>query len=435
MDDGGNALSFLSVWDANYVNAARMYRRPNGGDWDASVALGSPMNVIAWGPAFPLKAYEQPQVAVDGRGNALAIYTLRDWSITGDDRSYTSQVFVRRRDAATGSWSAPYTLENTSGAYAREARLVMEENGTAWAVWTERTYKDPNTQTADRYAVFAARLTASGWSAPEKVAGDFVWTVTSRIATDRHGNPRVLVAWNNAFTLESTLYYSARQADGTWLPVTMLAHAVPTGGHAPNFDQYNLAVDPDGHAIAMWKEYDGTRYVALARHFTPAGGWEATELLSIPELDSIFDPQLVMDAAGNALLLYQQSDGSASYMIVALRFEKGRGWVSGARISSLIAFGSDADSPRVGFDGSGNAVAIWKQIDPFLNRSVIRANTFSPGAGWSGDKMISGPLDETVWMPDLAVSRLGEAIATWWQMDSHNYIRPWSSRRPASAGF
>jgi hypothetical protein len=273
-------------------------------------------------------------------------------------------------------------------------------------VWSERA--------ADgSYAVFGARSAGGGWSAPERIAGDMAGSVAARVTTDKRGNPRVIVNANG------TLSYFTRSAGGWSSPIEL----------ARNASDHQLAVDAEDNAIAMWREGG----VIVARRYTRALGWENPEALSLVEFGAAHDPHLAMDAAGNAMVVWQQAYALAtSFAVLAARFDKARGgWVSRTVINNLTQTGDDANSPRIGFDAAGEAVAVWSKYDGRLNRMVIAANAHLPGAGWGTEEMISGASDNAL-LPDVAVSANGQAMATWWQEDRQGFIRPWSAARPAS---
>jgi hypothetical protein len=69
-----------------------------------------------------------------------------------------------------------------------------------------------------------------------------------------------------------------------------------------------------------------------------------------------------------------------------------------------------ASSPRIGSDGAGNVVAVWRELN--AETASIRAATRSPGGEWSSSARISVPAAATE-APELAVDRLGNAVAVW----------------------
>jgi hypothetical protein len=270
----------------------KAFHKGAAGAWDAGRSISSVRPVGDPG----VVGFDGPVVRADDLGNVVAVWANATADI--NDRTATSNVFFSRRDALTGTWSPPQVLQSDPLASARYPRLVMQPNGMAWAVWIERTFKDRFFAANDLFAAFAARFDpASGWSAAEKVTGDLRWPLEAKITTEGQGNPRVIVASNGGAigVLQSTLYAARRSPTGTWAALETLAVAGPAGGLVPEYSEFDMAVDADDNAVAMWREYDGTRYLILTRHYTLVGGWEPTLGLQPSGPDSGFAPQLAMD--------------------------------------------------------------------------------------------------------------------------------------------
>jgi hypothetical protein len=390
----------------------------------------------------PLVAVQSPetrrfggvQVQVDDAGNTFAAWTFRDLENV-DSHSIISTVSVRRRAAATGVWSATVLLQNDPSAFASGVHVAVDADGTAWAVWTQRTFKAPLIPPNDRYRIFARKFTpaAAAWGAAEPVSPEFTGdylgpgTLAARVSTDKRGNPRVLIAHENFVSGEHTLYFTSR-AGGTWAAPTELVRAPPAGGLAFHLSDYDLAVDRDDNAIAMWRQHDGTRHVILARRFTIGTGWGPTTLLMVPSRDNGHSPRLAMDTQGNAFVLWHEFDGAVSFAIWAARFTKASGGWDQLDIISSEAnrFGDDSTDPRIGFDGAGNAVAVWQKFDSRLNRIIVRTNYNDARTGWSTDETISGT--GVAFTLELAVSATGFATATWWKGEN-NLFTPQSATR------
>ena len=73
------------------------------------------------------------------------------------------------------------------------------------------------------------------------------------------------------------------------------------------------------------------------------------------------NPQVAFDASGNAVVVWQQSDGTR-YNIWSNRYTASTGlWGTAALIETDNA--GDANNPQVAIDASGNALAVWSQSD------------------------------------------------------------------------
>ncbi|MGC2165325.1 MAG: hypothetical protein WA632_04865, partial [Gallionella sp.] len=81
-----------------------------------------------------------------------------------------------------------------------------------------------------------------------------------------------------------------------------------------------IAFDSSGNALAVWQQRDGTRYNILANRYTAGSGWGTAKLIESDDTGDASDPQIAFDASGNALAVWQQYDGTR-YNILANRFE------------------------------------------------------------------------------------------------------------------
>jgi hypothetical protein len=80
-----------------------------------------------------------------------------------------------------------------------------------------------------------------------------------------------------------------------------------------------IAVDSVGNAIAVWNQSDGTRNNIWANRFNGTS-WGTAELLETDNADGAFSPQIAFDSSGNAIAVWNQSDGNR-VNIYANRFD------------------------------------------------------------------------------------------------------------------
>jgi hypothetical protein len=435
IDDEGRAHLLVekvdpSAAESNVTWLAAFNKRSAGG-WDLGQRPGPAVTFASQSPSptSPMPSYDGSTVQADEAGNALATWTYCGFS-GSNQQDFACHIYFSRRDASVGEWASPEILQRDAHAFALDAKLTVEPSGVAWAVWSERTFKVPFPYIAgwyadanDQYAVFAAKFDpAVGWAAAEKVSGDVKGTIRARVRTDSHENPRLIIAWTNPDTRESTLWVARRSADGTWAPLETLAVA-PTDQELIHYD---LAVDATDDAVATWHwRYLGQDAIR-SRRFTAAGGWEPTVELS----SSGSQPQLAMDNAGSAFVAWTESDGTSTGIWTA-RFEKSKSWMPPQRISSAAATLQDySELPKIAFDGAGNAVAVWRKYLFSLKQMVVRANYYSNTDGWGTDETISAMGHAGA--PELAVSKSGHAIAVWVEQipnGAHALLQHWSASR------
>jgi hypothetical protein len=71
-----------------------------------------------------------------------------------------------------------------------------------------------------------------------------------------------------------------------------------------------VAVDPSGNAVAVWKQSDGALDNIWANRYTVGFGWGMAELIETEDLGDAERPQIALDPEGNAIAVWYQDDGT-----------------------------------------------------------------------------------------------------------------------------
>jgi hypothetical protein len=87
-------------------------------------------------------------------------------------------------------------------------------------------------------------------------------------------------------------------------------------------------------------------------------------LIETDDAGSAIAPQIALDAAGNALAVWTQSDGTRDN-IWSNRYTVGSGWGTAELIETDDA--GDATAPQIALDTAGNALAVWYLFDGIQN--------------------------------------------------------------------
>jgi hypothetical protein len=177
---------------------------------------------------------------------------------------------------------------------------------------------------------------------------------------------------------------------------------------AANYPQ--IAVDAKGNAIAVWQQSDGTRNNIWANRYVVGTGWGVATLIEKDDAGAARNAQVAVDAKGNAIAVWQQSDGTRD-SIWANRYVVGTGWGIATLIEKDDA--GAAESPQVAVDSAGNAIAVWKQSDG--SSSYILANRYDTEEGWGTATLIDDVGGAR--LPRVAVDSAGNALVVWDQWD------------------
>jgi hypothetical protein len=131
-----------------------------------------------------------------------------------------------------------------------------------------------------------------------------------------------------------------------------------------------IAMDSSGNAIAVWQQSDGTRNNIWANRYA-GGSWGTAQLIETANAGDASYPQIAMDSSGNAIAVWQQFDGTRNN-IWTNRYAGGS-WGTAQLIETDNA--GPAGAPQIAMDSSGNAIAVWQQWDG--TRNNIWANRFN----------------------------------------------------------
>ncbi len=184
-----------------------------------------------------------------------------------------------------------------------------------------------------------------------------------------------------------------------------------------------VAVDGIGNAIAVWYQYDGTRYNIWSNRYVTGIGWGAEELIEADDAGDAEFPQVAVDGNGNAVAVWVQFND-----IWSNRYAAGTGWGTPEIIETESR---NAYSPQIAVDGSGNAIAVWYQDDG--SNDSIWSNRYAAGTGWGEAELIETNDDRDAEFPQVAVDGSGNAVAVWVQYEPQGHI--WSNRYVVGTGW
>lgn len=155
----------------------------------------------------------------------------------------------------------------------------------------------------------------------------------------------------------------------------------------PSASVPRLAVNAAGQAVVAWLQSDGADVRVWSRIYDPTTGvWSTARPLSAASATAPGRPDVAIDPAGTAIVAWTQG-----YDLSASRYVAGSGWVVAASVASSP--GADGVSaPRVAVDPAGNVLALWTefQLGPPISSS-LHANLFSAStAAWGSATTVRG---------------------------------------------
>ena len=347
-----------------------------------------------------------PQIAFDASGNAIAVWQQADGPLFN--------VWANRYTPAAG-WGAPALIETDNAGAAFNPQIAVDGSGNALAVWQQFDGTNNN--------IWANRFTpAGGWGTASLIETDNTGSAgLPQIAFDTGGN--AIAVWMQSDGALSNIWANRFTPAGGWGAPAMIETDNAGSAFSPQ-----IAIDASGNAMAVWSQSDGTRFNIWANRFTPAGGWGVATLIETDNAGTAQNPQIALDATGNAMAVWMQSDGTR-FNIWANRFTAAGGWGS---VVLIEADSGNAGSPQISIDAGGNAIAVWAQFDS--TRSNIWSNRFTPAAGWGAPALIETDNAGAAFNPQIAFDGSGNGMAVWYQSDGAR-SNIWAARFTPAGGW
>ena len=384
MDNNGNAIIVWWMFFDSYGSLAKSEYR--GGAW----------NDPEPDPFSPPGSYASisQEVAMDDNGNAIITWLQ-------DDAIPNKRVF--KSDYRGGVWTHPTGASDclsTAGTDAGIPQVAMDNYGNSIIIWSEAGQ------------LFKSEYRGGAWSTPASFETN---TYAHHIAMDHAGNS--IIVWSNSeppFKL-----FKSEYRGGAWTHPGVSDYFNPSG-YA--FDS-NVAMDNKGNAVIVWVQLndgDTNRYIYKKEYRN--GLWLPSTAISSASSD-IGQPQVAMDDNDNAIIVWQQTDGSHRQIFKAEY--RGGLWSLPTTISTA---GTDFSIPQVAMDNSGNAVIVWQTeaigYDTKVFKSEYRGNAWS-----TTPKVISpaGTTGTTARGPQVAMDHSGNSIITWFQDDDVVKVQAYKS--------
>jgi hypothetical protein len=323
IDSNGHAIAVWRQWDGTAISIYT--NRFNGTDWGTA-------ELIETGDAG--NAYV-PQVALDSNGNAIAVWYQSDGT--------KNNIYANRFNGS--AWGIAELIETGEG-NAFNPQVALDSNGHAIAVWTQYDGANDN--------IYANRFNGTAWGTAELIETDDAGSAFNpQVAVDSNGHAIAVWQQSDSQDFEGLINIYANRFNGSAWGIAELIET-DDAGRAIN---PQVAVDNNGHAIAVWHQYDGTKYNIYANRFNGTA-WGTAELIETDDAGNAFNPQVALDSNGNAIAVWYQYDG-ANDNIYANRFN-GSSWGTAQLVENESG---RADSPQVALDSNGNAIAVWTQWD------------------------------------------------------------------------
>lgn len=330
-----------------------------------------------------------PGIAVDGSGNATAV-----WAEGAD-------IYANRYSMSTG-WGTPEPIEFAAGTLkASSLTVVADDDGDVTAAWIQ----DDGSVNSLFYNRF---IPGSGWGSPQPIEPSAFPVRTAHLGGS--GSGYLVASWRQDDSPSLPNIYANIYTPGSGWGTATLIQTGTNFSYSPHG-----AINNAGRAVVTWPQRPGATGRDLwANLYVPGAGWETPR--TIESLTGTpLDPYVAIDSKGNAIVVFNYDDG-ADKMIYANLYTPGTGWATDWETERSIESGTGFTSnPRVLFDPSGGAMALWGEGDVSAAERII-VNRYTPGSGWAldwGTEQLIENQTDTIAYFDFAASPFGSFLAVW----------------------
>jgi len=310
------------------------------------------------------------EVAMDDNGNAMIVWYQSDAT---NDR-------VFRSEYRSGSWTHPTDLTDNISPSAGDAeypQVAMDNNGNAVIAWRQRD-GSLDCGGGPCFQTFKSEYRSGTWTDPTSLSdnispnGQLVDAV--QVAMDNNGN--VIIVWEQ---LDGTVscgggpckqIFKSEYRSGSWTDPTDLTDSISPNGQGASDPQ--VAMYNNGNAIIVWHQSDGARQQTFKSEYR-GGSWtdpsDVTDNIS-PDGEHAKLPQVAMDDNGNALIVWEQDDGTIDcggfdcHQTFKSEY-RSASWTHPSGLTDNITINASADDPlpKVAMDNNGNAIIVFENFD------------------------------------------------------------------------
>jgi hypothetical protein len=283
-------------------------------------------------------------------------------------------------------------------------------------------------------AIIASHYTpATGWTRAAPIdpnASPDQYPQYPRVATGSSGDAMAVWFESNGM---GTIVASRYTGSGGWSAPVRIDDESTGYPYQPR----GVAIDPSGSAVAIWVGEDQNGGNVFANRYSTSDGWAVAEAIDDPAKGWAEDAHLGMDGSGNAIAVWRQDYEGPEWLslITANRFTPGGGWGTPAPIEEVPFYSRE---PHIAMNDNGTAMAVWlRSAHGAELSSGIWSRRFTPTDGWEPEPALVqslGDYSTSDAYPRIAVDRRGDALVAWHaygSMEDQN----WSSHYSPEAGW
>jgi uncharacterized protein YheU (UPF0270 family) len=240
---------------------------------------------------------------LNSNGEAVIVWTQAD-----DTESH-----ILRSEYRNGLWKDPVNASddinpNTTEAF--QPQVALNDNGEAVIVWTQTD--------GANYQIFRSEYRNGAWTEPtgptDNISPNGLDATDPQVALNNNGD--TVIVWSQFDGLKKQIFRSEYR-NGSWKdPVGSSDNISPDGQDAviPRVD-----LNDQGEAVIVWSQSNGTHNQIFRSEYRN-GSWKDPAGISdniSPDGQSTAIPQVDLNNQGEAVIVWEQSDGMNSRVFLS----------------------------------------------------------------------------------------------------------------------
>ncbi len=287
--------------------------------------------------------------------------------------------------ALASGWSpSPVYLSTDSSTPSSEApTIAVSPNGDIAALWLETS----GASTLGSATLNARVDNGSGFGAVSSLGSADPLAALNhdypQVAVDSSGDATAVWTDNGALMAATK---SSLSSSFTALPTPVDSPSGPASDGSPL-----VGMDAAGDAVAVWEQFDGAGSGAIFYALKPAGAPGFAQPVELTQsLTQNPAAQLAVNAAGQAVIVYLNSPGNIFYSYSA-SIAKSNSFSAPALGQNDAAF--IVSDPVVAISGNGDAAVAWRaqeEVGAFVRGGDLPASVAQSGGGFQGVDSVPG---------------------------------------------
>jgi len=289
--------------------------------------------------------------------------------------------------------------------------IVTDEAGGAIIAWDDRRFGNANVD------VYAQRVSAAGstlWT-PNGLAICSAVNIQHNLVIARHGAGATIVWHDYRFNFNAADLYAQRVDDlgaAIWS-----VDGVAVTDAANHQGSPRIVGDGAGGAVVAWLDFrSGSQYDVYVQRLdnNGVGLWTFNGVALCTAANSKFNPEMVTDGAGGAIVVWQDYRDVGNPGIYAGRVDNaGFAVWSPVGVALCTAVGVQ-DVPAIASDGAGGAIAAWDDSRSGISIDMYAQQVSSSGVtGWATDGVAICTAAASQTNPVVTPDGAGGAIVAW----------------------